>query len=92
MFDRLGCVGRNAGLPTRGANAEYRFCIVNGYVLALVEFDEVFARSNYARPFGDSKNSRSLRRKSCGNCLVQSFDDCYHGDNRSDANNDAHQG
>jgi hypothetical protein len=64
-LDRHRIVRRDAGAPTRTAQAKDRLRVIFSDVFALIELDEIFARSDYARTFGDGENGRTWEEKVC---------------------------
>src|SRR5882672_3087825 len=76
VFEGYHIVRYNSGAPAIRAQAKNRFSVFFNNVFALVEFDEVLARSDHAWPLRDRKHRRALRRKRLGHGLVETFDDC----------------
>ncbi len=60
MLGYFKAVRGNAGAPARGARTKDGLGIFADDVLALVKFDEVFARGNYLRPFGNREDRGTL--------------------------------
>ena len=75
MFGGYHIVRHDSGAPAIRAQTKNRFSVFFSNVFALVEFDEILARSDHARPLRDRKHSRALRRKRLGHGLVETFDD-----------------